>query len=133
MPYLNVKIAMEKSSSIAEKVSSSLLTHTTELLGKKPEVTSIAVDFVDPDLWFIGGSRVSEQNTVTFYLNIKVTDGTNTKLEKAEYVKAVFSDFESILGSIASASYIVVDDVRADSWGFQGKTQEYRFIQAQTL
>lgn len=133
MPYLNVRIAMEKSSSIADKITSSLLTHTTEILGKKPEVTSIEVDFVNPDLWFIGGSRVSEQNTITFYLNIKVTDGTNTKAEKARYIKEVFSDFESILGAIAPASYILVDDIRADSWGFQGKTQEYRFIQAQAL
>lgn len=133
MPYLNVRIAMKESSTVAEKVVSVLMTHTAELLGKKPEVTSIAVDFVSPGLWFVGGAPVGAANAVTFYLDIKVTDGTNIKAEKAEYIKKVFSDFEAILGEITPASYIVIHDVRADSWGFQGKTQEYRFIQAQSL
>lgn len=133
MPYLNVRIAMQESSSVAEEVVSTLMKHTAELLGKKPEVTSIAVDFVSPELWFVGGEQVGATNAVTFYLDIKVTDGTNTKAEKAEYIKKVFSDFEAILGEITPASYIVIHDVRADSWGFQGKTQEYRFIQAQSL
>lgn len=133
MPYLNVRIARNESSDVAEKVVSALMKRTSELLGKKSEVTSIAIDFVSPDLWFVGGERVSTQDAVTFYLDIKVTDGTNTKNEKAEYVKNVFSDFEAILGDITPASYIVIHDVRADSWGFQGKTQEYRFIQTQSL
>ncbi len=133
MPYLNVRISMKESSDIAEKIVSTLMTHTSELLGKKREVTSIAIDFVSPELWFVEGSRMREQNAVTFYLDIKVTDGTNTKVEKAKYVEKVFSDIQSIIGPITPASYIVIHDVRADSWGFQGKTQEYRFIQAQSL
>jgi len=132
MPYLNVRIAQNESSDVADDVVSALMKRTFELLGKKPEVTSISIDFVSPDLWFVGGERVSTQNAVTFYLDIKVTDGTNTKNEKAKYVKDVFSDFEAILGVITPASYIVIHDVRADSWGFQGKTQEYRFIQTQS-
>ena len=133
MPYLNVRIAMNESSAIAEKVVSILMRHTAEILGKKPEVTSIAVDFISPELWFVGGSRVGEDNAVTFYLDIKVTDGTNTKAEKAKYVRQVFSDLNTILGPITPASYIVIHDVRADSWGFQGQTQEYRFVQSQAL
>jgi 4-oxalocrotonate tautomerase len=133
MPYLNVRISMKESPDVAEKIVSTLMKHTTELLGKKPEVISVAVDFVSPELWFVGGSRVSEQHAVTIYMDIKVTEGTNTKAEKAKYVREVFSDFESIMGPITPASYIVIHDIGADSWGFQGKTQEYRFIQAQSL
>lgn len=133
MPYLNVRITGEESVVTAEKIASSLMRHTSEILGKKPEVTSIAIDFVSPALWFVGGHSTLSHNLATFYLDIKVTDGTNTKGEKARYVKKVFADFEAILGSITPASYIVIHDVRADSWGFQGKTQEYRFIESQSL
>ena len=133
MPYLNVRVAINESPVIAEKIVSMLMTHTTNLLGKRPEVTSISVEFVSPEVWFVGGSRLSVQNAVTFYLDVKVTDGTNTKTEKAKYVNEVFTDFGAILGPITPASYIVIHDVRADSWGFQGKTQEKRFIQAQSL
>lgn len=133
MPYLNIRISMKESSAIAEKVVSTLMAHTAKILGKKPEVTSIAVDFVPPELWFVGGSRLGEDRAVTFYLDIKVTNGTNTKAEKAEYIRKVFSDLDAIIGPITPASYIVIHDVGADSWGFQGKTQEYRFIQSQSL
>jgi len=133
MPYVNIRISMHESSEVAEKIVSIVMRHTTEVLGKKAEVTSVTIDFVQPEVWFVGGSRVSEMSAVTFYLDIKVTKGTNTKGEKAEYVRGIFSDFESILGPITPASYIVIHEIGADSWGFQGKTQEYRFIQDQSL
>lgn len=133
MPYLNVRIAAEESASIAEKVVSILMKHTSEILGKKPEVTSIEVNFVSPESWFVGGSALSIKNETTSYLDIKITDGTNTKTEKVNYVIKVFADFDSVLGNITPASYIVIHDVKADSWGFAGKTQEYRFIQSQRL
>ncbi len=133
MPYLNLRLAMQPDPAITDKLVACLMQHTRDILGKKPDVTSIAVDYVAPELWFVGGTRISEQNAVTFYLDIKVTDGTNTKAEKAGYVKQVFADIQTILGPITPASYIVIHDVRADAWGYQGRTQEYRFIQAQPL
>ena len=133
MPYLNVKLSMDESTEIVQKIASVLMTHTSNILGKKPEVTSIAFDFVSPELWFVGGTSIKSQNAVTFYLDIKITEGTNTKAEKAQYVDKVFSDMQNILGPITPASYIVIHDVRGDAWGFQGKTQEYRFIQSQLL
>ena len=133
MPYLNVRITIPESSESADKIVAALMKHTSEVLGKKPDVTSIEIDFIAPDKWFVGGVRGNDQKAVTFYLDIKVTDGTNTKAEKAKYVSSVFVDFDSMFGPITQASYIVIHDVRADSWGFQGRTQEYRFIQSQPL
>lgn len=52
-----------------------------------------------------------------------MTEGTNTKDEKALYVSRVFAAMEGILGPLAPASYIVIHEVRGDSWGFQGQTQ----------
>jgi len=46
------------------------------------------------------------------------------------YIQKIFSEFESVLGKLDPASYIVIDDVRADAWGFAGATQEFRYIQA---
>ncbi len=133
MPYLNCRVSANESSRLAESIVASLMEHTSKVLGKKQEVTSIDVEFVSPERWFVGGTRGSDQNAVTFYLDIKITEGTNTKVQKAEYVKAVFADMQALLGPITPASYIVIHDVRADSWGFQGVTQEFRFIQAQPL
>ena len=133
MPYLNARIATDQSPELAGKIALVLMKRTSELLGKQSALTSIALDFVPPDLWFIAGEQVSETKATTFFLDIKVTEGTNTKKEKATYVERVFSDFEGILGAVSPASYIVIHDLRADSWGFQGKTQEERFVHAQSL
>jgi 4-oxalocrotonate tautomerase len=36
---------------------------------------------------------------------------------------------DTLIGPIKPASYIVIDDIKSDSWGFQGSTQEFRFAQ----
>ncbi len=38
-----------------------------------------------------------------------------------------------LLGKLNPASYIVVDDTKGDSWGFDGITQEYRQSQKKTI
>ncbi len=85
---------------------------------------------ITSESWFIAGTAVS---VPTFYLDIKITEGTNTKNEKAAYIKQIFEGMEVILGQVASASYIVIHEVRADSWGYQGETQEFRYIKGKSL
>ena len=101
MPYLNIKLSVTPSVALAEKVAEMLSAHTTEILGKKPEVTSIAIEFTDPGHWFVGGQPISKQPTETFYLDVKITEGTNTKKEKAHYIARVFDDMQSLLGPLA--------------------------------
>jgi len=84
---------------------------------------------LSPKHWAIGGKTLAEQSKASFFLEIKITDGTNLKQEKAEYIEKVYAEFEAILGPIHPASYIVLHDVGADAWGFEGVTQEFRYIQ----
>ena len=92
-----------------------------------PRVTSIAIDYVDPDDWIVGGRSLSEQGKGSVYFDVKVTDETNTKAEKARYISGAFAGFEKLLGDLHEESYIYVQDVRATSYGYGGKTQEFRF------
>lgn len=129
MPILNVKVSGQKNIATTKAINELLLDLTHRILGKKKEVTSIAIDYVDPDYWFVGGKLLSEQGKSSFYFDIKITDETNTKDEKAQYIQEAFSGFERILGSLHEESYIYVQDVRATSYGYGGKTQEYRYHQ----
>jgi 4-oxalocrotonate tautomerase len=104
-----------------------LLDLTTKILGKKPEVTSIAIDYVDPDYWIVGGRSLREQGKSSFYFDIKITDETNTKAEKEQYIAASFAAFGRLLGNLHEESYIHVQDVRAAAYGYGGRTQEYRY------
>ena len=49
MPILNVKVSAKRSAKLTKDISGILLELTTRILHKKPEVTSIAIDYVDPD------------------------------------------------------------------------------------
>jgi len=127
MPILNVKVSASRSPELTEYIAAILLDLTTRILKKKPEVTSIAIDYVHPDDWIVGGQSLSRQGKSSIYFDIKITDETNTKTEKAEYIRAVFEAFGQLLGNLHEESYIYVQDVRAASYGYGGKTQEYRF------
>ncbi len=129
MPILNVKISGTKSAETTMQVTDLLLDITTRILKKKREVTAIAIDYIDRDCWIVGGKLLSEQNKNSFYFDIKVTDETNTKDEKAQYIKEAFAGFEKILGNLHEESYVYVADVRATAYGYGGKTQEYRYHQ----
>jgi len=129
MPILNVKVSGQKNINTTKAINELLLDLTHRILGKKKEVTAIAIEYVEPDCWFVGGGLLSEQGKNSFYFDIKITDETNTKDEKAQYIKEAFAGFERILGNLHEESYIYVQDVRATSYGYGGKTQEYRYHQ----
>ena len=130
MPILNVKVSAQKSPEMSKKISTLLLELTTKILGKDPRVTSIAIDYVDPDDWIVGGKSLLEHGKTSVYFDIKVTDETNTKAEKARYIRETFAGFENLFGHLHEESYIYVQDVRAAAYGYGGKTQEFRFQHA---
>lgn len=127
MPILNVKISAKKSPEMTKKVSTLLLDLTSRILGKDPKVTSIAIDYVDPEHWIVAGKSLAEQGKSSVYFDVKVTDETNTKDEKARYIKEAFDGFQALLGNLHEESYIYVQDVRAAAYGFGGLTQERRY------
>lgn len=130
MPILNVKVSAVKSKEMTSKISTILLDLTTRILHKDPKLTAIAIDYVDPADWVVGGKSLEEQGKSSIYFDIKITDETNTKTEKAEYIREAFLAFADLLGDLHDESYIYVQDVRAASYGYGGKTQERRFHEA---
>lgn len=131
MPYLNVRIAAPKSTETATQVATLLTNLAVDTLGKARDVVSVDVQFADATTWFVGGKTVAGQDTATFYLEIKLTSGTNTRDEKAQFIQQAFTGMSAILGSVTPASYIVTQDVAGEDWGFGGKTQAYRYIAGQ--
>jgi 4-oxalocrotonate tautomerase len=127
MPILSVKVSAQKSEKMTRDISGTLLELTTRILGKKQEVTSIAIEYVDPRDWIVGGRSLAEQGKSSIYFDIKVTDETNTKAEKEKYIAEAFNAFSDLLGNLHEESYIYVEDVRAAAYGYGGKTQEYRY------
>lgn len=127
MPILNLKVSAIKSDELSRSISGILLELTARILKKEPELISIAIDYVDPDDWIVGGRSLSEQGKCSIYFDIKITDETNTKAEKAQYIRETFAAFSKLLGNLHEVSYIYVEDVRATAYGYGGRTQEHRY------
>ena len=130
MPILNVKVSQLATPALTQAISEILLELTTRILRKKRDLTAIAIDYVSPENWVVGGTTLAAQKKNSFYFDIKVVDGTNTKDEKAHYVSECFAAFSKLLSPLHEESYIYVHDVRAEAYGFGGQTQEYRYIKA---
>ncbi len=126
MPILNVLLSGPARTETTQAVATLLSDLTARLLHKKPELTSIAVRYVDPEHWVVGGRTLAEQGWSSAYVEIKITDETNTRSEKAAYIRAVFDGLSALLPNLHHESYIHVDDVRAGAYGYGGLTQEYR-------
>lgn len=127
MPILNVKVSGSRSAELSQRIADMLLELTSRILGKSPAVTSIAIDYVDPQDWIIAGRSLASQGKRSFWFDIKITDETNTKAEKAQYIREAYDGFARLLGDVHEESYIHVHDVRAAAYGYGGRTQEHRY------
>jgi 4-oxalocrotonate tautomerase len=130
MPFINVVISRKPDAELAKRISEGVVERTERALRKPRQITAVAVTFVPPEQWIIGGRSLQEQGLASFWLDIKVTEGTNTKDEKASYLAEVFSFMQSVLGPLHSESYVLVDDVQGDGYGYGGTTQDYRYIRS---
>ncbi|MDX8481966.1 4-oxalocrotonate tautomerase family protein [Mesorhizobium sp. VK24D] len=128
MPIINVSVTGEPDAKLSAAIAKDITGITAVQLRKDPTITAVAVSYIDPQHWFAGGKSLAEHGTNTFWLDIKVVDGTNTKLELEAYLKAIFDAFGRLLGGVHEESYALVHEVPAAAYGFGGKSQEFRFI-----
>jgi len=128
MPIINVKLGTTEDPQLAQKVNESIVALSSAILKKDPRLTAMTVQFIKPEYWFIAGNTLAELNQSSFYFDIKIVDGTNTKDEKAFFIKSCFDKMLGLLGNVHPESYIYVEDVNPNAYGFGGYTQEYRYI-----
>jgi len=129
MPLLDVKISGVPDDSLAAEVAATLSALTARHLRKDPHLTAVAVSFVPAAHWFAGGVSLAASGASSFALDILVVDGTNTKDQKAAYLDAVFTAMAERLPNLHPESYILVREVKADAYGYGGRTQERRYVE----
>ena len=102
-----------------------------EQLGKDPSVTAVVVEPVDPQSWYIAGKQPTSDGLSAFWLEIRVTQGTNLKSETAAFVKAAFNGMAALLGPLHEESYVHVLAADGDAYGYGGRTQNARWSDVQ--
>ena len=130
MPLITVTIASPNENiPVKATVAAEISRLSSTILHKDPKVTAIIVTVVPPADWFCGGLSLAEVEMASFWLDIHITDGTNTKDEKAAFIAAAYRSMKTLLGPLHEESYVHVHDVRDDAYGFGGLTQERRYIE----
>ena len=129
MPLISVSYSTVRNTpELKAEIAAAVSDLTARILRKNPKVTAVIVNAVDAADWFASGKSLAAQNLASFWLDVHVSEGTNTKDEKAAYLAALFQRIGELLGPLHEESYAHVDEVKGDAYGFGGLTQERRYI-----
>ena len=132
MPFIHVRYSTPVEKDLRQPIAAFVTETTARILHKKAEVTAVAVEQVPASHWFIGGRSLADHRQATFFVEVRVTRGTNVKEEKAAYLREVFRGLESMLGPVHPESYVHVHEVEGDAYGYGGVSQEARWVRAST-
>jgi 4-oxalocrotonate tautomerase len=123
MPYAELKInpmpTPEQAASLARGITDALVEET----GKRREVTAVHIAGGEAQLWTIASVAADKS---TAYLEIKITQGTNSQDQKASLIARLHRLLVETLGELEEASYIVIHELPAQNWGYAGLTQATR-------
>ena len=123
MPFISIQAA-GPALSPAERTT--LQQETTrlmnEVMGKNRALTAVRVEEGPAENWSVGGKAQARAG----HMDIKVTAGTNSEAEKAAMVEAGHRLLVEVLGALPEASYVVIHELQATSWGYAGRTQADR-------
>lgn len=122
MPYINLKTNIDKFEEKQEELLELIVSSTKNILKKDEKVTSVLIEKLPFKSW-----HINSKNATTFFLEIKITKDTNSKEEKQRFIKTIFDGLKKLESNISFASYVLIDEVSSDSWGYSGITQENRY------
>lgn len=127
MPFVHVIIAGTRLDPEAKRrIEQETTTYMNTIMRKRREVTAVLLEEVGLDGWTVGGEPLS----VAAHVEANVTLGTNTPDEMERFIKAMDALLKENLGDLSIATYIIVREVQADAWGYDGVTQEHRRVAA---
>lgn len=129
MPFVNIAVA---GTPLSESQKQALFDETTRLMNevmkKNADLTSVRIDEFGGHNWAIGRKPANDRGETAVHMDIKITEATNTDDEKAEMIRKGMEMLRNIVGVTPEASYIVIHDVKASAWGYDGLTQQQRAL-----
>jgi 4-oxalocrotonate tautomerase len=131
MPMITVRyVTPSPRPELRSRIAAAAAQLSAEKLGKDPNVTAVLVEAADPEGWFIAGQKPAGAGLSAFWLDIKITSGTNTKDETTNFVASAFQTMSEILGPLHEESYVLVHAADGDAYGYGGRTQNGRWAVA---
>lgn len=128
MPYINIRVGTELSQAQQMALQTEITELMASIMGKRREVTLVQIESSAASAWSVDGRSLSAQTPIPAYVDIKITQGTNTSEHKAEMLARCMALLQQTVGVMQEACYIVIDEIPADAWGYNGLSQQARAL-----
>ena len=129
MPMIIVRYAaVQPKPGLSETIAKAATKLSADILHKNPLITAVTVEEIAPGNWFIGDKSLAQHGLASFWLDVRIVEGTNTREEKAAFMAATFARMTDLLGPLHNESYVHVNEVRGDAYGYGGVTQNERYF-----
>ena len=122
MPFARLTLIPAQDDQTMRGLTEALTAVIAEDLGKRHDLTAVLLDTPAAACWTIGGVV----QDMAAHLEVSVTSGTNTEAEKRSFTANAMQVLRQAMPSLASATYVVVREVPATDWGYDGETQATR-------
>jgi 4-oxalocrotonate tautomerase len=132
MPFIHVRYSTPTERDLRQPIASLVTETTAKLLGKNADLTAVVVEQVPANAWFIASRPLAEHRKASFFVEVRVTRGTNVKEERAAYLRETFRAMEALLGPVHPESYVHVHAAEGDAYGYGGLSQDARWFRANT-
>ncbi|NIH79129.1 tautomerase family protein [Amycolatopsis viridis] len=126
MPFIRATISDPQ---LAPELRSSLAKGLTDLavtvLGKPLDRTTVHLNLVPADQYFVGGAPVGEATGA--HVEVSITAGTNSADEKARFIRRTYDLLRDTLGLLPPVAGVALYEMHPESYGYNGVTQfEFR-------
>lgn len=122
MPFARLTMLPALNPEIAQQLNIDLTSIIAQDLGKRHELTSVLIETPISGTWTIGAT----DKATSAHLEVCVTAGTNSEDEKRTFVANAMARLRETLPDLNAATYVVVKELAASDWGFDGLTQADR-------
>ncbi|MDR5825767.1 4-oxalocrotonate tautomerase family protein [Caballeronia sp. LZ043] len=130
MPHITIQLSGSRDRALGRRAAEAVSQLTADILGKKPSDMAVTLDYIADEDWLVGGKSLAELSAASYFVEVSITDETNTKAEKAEFIRQVHEAMRGLRAAVHEVSYVYLIDARATAYGFGGRTQEWRHQQA---
>ena len=122
MPFARLTLIPAPASDAAQSLTADLTAMVARDLSKQRDLTSVLVETPGASRWTIGAN----EQEVAAHLEVCVTAGTNTEEEKRAFVGNAMLLLRQAMPTLPVATYVVVKELPAINWGYDGQTQADR-------
>lgn len=122
MPFARLTLIPAPPPAVAERLAAALTALIAGGLAKRHELTSVLVEAASAAHWTVG----AEGRRVAAHLEVAVTAGTNSAAQKAGFLAEATAELRRALPGLDPATYVVIREIAATDWGYDGQSQAAR-------